>query len=218
MTIQAFKTADLLGPLDDAEAKHAPESLHVSGDLGLLRADRRIAVIGSRNASEDGLKRARALVRQLVSADIVVVSGLAAGVDTAAHTAAMEAGGRTIAVLGTPLDRFYPLGNQALQRRIMQEHLAISQFPPEYPTDRKNFLMRNRTMALISDAAVVVEAGEKSGTQHYAWEALRLGREVFLMENVAKNPRLTWPQKALACGAEILSRENLEVVTGRMPA
>ena len=73
-------------------------------------------------------------------------------------------------------------------------------------------------MALISDATVIVEAGEKSGTQHHAWEAIRLGRKVFIMENVAEDPRLTWPKEVLAYGAQVLSRGNLKFVTGHLPA
>ena len=102
---------------------------------------------------------------------MIVVSGLACGIDTAAHTAAIESGGKTIAVLGTPLDDTYPQENQALQSLIMAQHLAVSQFAPGAGTQPKNFPVRNRTMALLTDATVIVEAGEKSGTVHQGWEA-----------------------------------------------
>ena len=89
----------------------------------------------------------------------MIVSGLAEGIDTAAHTAAISRGGRTIAVLGTPLDQVFPRQNAALQDQIMREHLAVSQFPAGHPVQRKNFPLRNR-WALISDATVIIEAGK----------------------------------------------------------
>ena len=99
----------------------------------------------------------------------------------------------------------------------MREQLVVSQFPPGYPSQKKNFPMRNRTMALITDATVIVEAGEKSGTLHQGWEALRLGRLLFLLESVAKDDRLSWPAEMIRYGAQVLSRENLELVLDEMP-
>ncbi len=209
MDIRTFKTGDLIGPLNAAEAKNAPSTLYVAGNIELLRSERRISVIGSRQASENGLRRTRFLTRELVAQNIIVVSGLAAGIDTAAHTAAIRAGGKTVAVLGTRLDQCYPPENDALQRQIMAEHLAVSQFPAGRSVVTENFPMRNRTMALLSDATVVVEAGEQSGTRHQVQEALRLGRAIFIMENVASDPLLKWPQTALAQGAKTLSQANL---------
>ena len=105
----------------------------------------------------------------------------------------MEAGGRTIAVLGTPIDQFYPAENEALQKKIATEQLVVSQFSSGYPITPKNFPLRNRVMALLTDATVIVEAGEKSGTVHQGWEALQLGRLLFLLESVAQDKSLTWP-------------------------
>ena len=102
-----------------------------------------------------------------------------------AHTAALDEGGHTIAVLGTPLDQVYPKVNAGLQRRIAERDLLVSQFPSGMKVTPKNFPIRSRTMALLSDATVIVEAGERSGTLHQGWEALRLGRLPFLMESVA---------------------------------
>lgn len=118
----------------------------------------------------------------------VVVSGLAEGIDTAAHRAAIDAGGKTIAVLGTPLDKSYPRSNAELQRTLMEEHAVLSQFPVGYPTQPKNFPMRNATMALIVCASVIVEAGESSGALSQGSETLRLGRMLFIMESVFANP------------------------------
>ena len=202
--------ADVFGVLTDVERKNAPAHLFLAGDSSLLQSGPRISVVGSRAASAEGLKRAAFLSKSLVAHHMIVVSGLAAGIDTAAHRAAIEAGGRTIAVLGTALDRFYPEENKALQALIMEKHLAVSQFAASSTTHRGQFPQRNRTMALLTDATIVVEAGEKSGTLHQAWEALRLGRLLFLMESVANDASLTWPQEMIHYGAQVLSRSNLD--------
>ena len=115
----------------------------------------------------------------------MVVSGLARGIDTISHKTAIEHGGRTIAVLGTPLDVYYPPENRELQNLIMKEHLAVSQFPSGAPVTKKNFPTRNRTMALISQATVIVEAGEDSGVISQAWECLRLGRLLLIHKSLA---------------------------------
>jgi DNA processing protein len=137
---------------------------------------------------------------------VVVVSGLARGIDTAAHRSAIESGGRTIAVLGTPLDQTYPRENAELQRLIMEEHLAVSQFPSGHPAGRTNFPRRNRTMALLTHATVIVEAAEGSGSLSQGWECLRLGRRLFIMRAVADTKSLAWPREMRKYGAEVLAR------------
>lgn len=209
---------DILGSLTDVERKHAPKELFLTGDLGLLAQGPRVSVVGSRKASAEGLRRARAFAKALVDHGMVVVSGLAEGVDTAAHQGAIDAGGRTIAVLGTPLDQGYPKENVELQARIGREHLLVSQFPSGYRTQPGSFPMRNRTMALLTDATVIVEAGEKSGTVHQGWEALRLGRLLFLLESVANDSQLSWPKELIRYGAQVLSRESLAEALQEIPA
>jgi DNA processing protein len=172
-----------------------------------------VSIVGSRKASPEGLRRARSLARALAEHGIVVVSGLAAGVDRAAHEGAIEAGGCTFAVLGTPLDQSYPKENAALQERMAREQLLVSQFPVGRPV-----LKGNRTMALLSDATVIVEAGEKSGTPHQGWQALRLGRLLFLLESVANDESLSWPSDMIGYGAQVLSRSNLSIVMENLPA
>jgi DNA processing protein len=109
------------------------------------------------------------LARKLSDAGIVVVSGLAYGVDTVAHTAALAQGGKTIAVLGTPLDKASPSENSDLQESIYREHLLISQFSSGEKTHRSNFPLRNRLMATISDATVVMEASDASPQANFRW-------------------------------------------------
>ena len=195
----------LLGPLNETERKYAPKQLFAAGDVGLLKRRPRVSLIGSRKASPEALELTRELSEALVARGAVVVSGLARGIDTAAHVAAIESGGSTIAVLGTPLTRCYPSENQALQDRMAREQLVVSQFPPERPTQRKDFPIRNRTMALLSEASVIVTAQEKSGTEHQGWEALRLGRILFIEESLRE---LSWVQKMLEYGAILYSGEN----------
>ena len=217
MEIQEYTPEELLGSLNEVERKNAPKRLSLAGDIELLRTGQRVSIVGSRKATTEGLARSRSLAKALVGRGVTVVSGLAEGIDTEAHETAIGEGGRTIAVLGTPLDEAFPPKNRALQDRIIREHLAVSQFRSGTPPQRKNFPMRNRTMALLSDATVIVEAGAKSGTLHQGWEVLRLGRLLFLMESVAKDESLSWPAKMIGYGAQVLARDNLELVLDNLP-
>lgn len=216
-TLQTCSPEDVLGALNDVERKNAPERLFLAGHREWFDGSRRVSVVGTRKPSPEGIARARDFALALVRRQIVVVSGLAEGIDTIAHRTAMEGGGRTIAVLGTALEDVFPAKNRELQERIMREHLAVSQFPPGTPSRRTNFPQRNRTMALLTDATVIVEAGESSGTLHQGWEALRLGRPLFLMESLTKDERLTWPAEMVRYGAQVLSRSNLEAVLDAIP-
>ncbi|MCK6445778.1 MAG: DNA-protecting protein DprA [Planctomycetes bacterium] len=205
---------DLLGPLNAVEKKNAPAKLYLAGDLSVFRAGPRVSIVGSRNVSDLGKARAQRLARALVKRGVTVMSGLAEGVDAVAHQSAIDAGGKTIAVLGTPLDRYFPTSNRALQERIMREHLAISQF--EHEGGAKNFPMRNRTMALLSDATVIVEAGEKSGTVHQGWEALRLGRPLYLLQSLAEQKH-PWTEDLQQYGAQVLSNDNFDEFLASIP-
>jgi len=213
----AYTPEQLLGVLNEVEQKYAPDTLYTAGEIGLLRRGPRVSVVGSRKATEDGLKRARTLTKALVKRQAVVVSGLAEGIDTVAHETAIALGGQTVAVLGTPLDRVFPIRNRALQERLRREFLIISQFASGHPTTPKSFPIRNRTMALVSNATVIVEAGEKSGTIHQGWEALRLGRPLFLMLSIVQNTKLTWPAEMLRYGAQVLERDALEDFLALLP-
>lgn len=215
--METFRPEQLLGPLNEVERVNAPATLYVAGDVSLLRSGRRVSLVGSRKVSAAGGERTQALAKALVESGAIVVSGLAEGVDTVAHEAAIASGGRTVAVLGTPLGEYFPAANRPLQDRIASEHLVVTQFAPGTPVQRKNFPMRNRTMALVSDATVIVEAGEKNGTLHQGWEALRLGRLLFIMESVVSNESLEWPAEMIGYGAQVLSRENLALFLEGIP-
>lgn len=163
-SVRGFTPEVLLGPLNSLELLHAPKQLFAAGHTEWLRERPRVSIVGSRKPSPDGPKRAAELARVLTQHGALVMSGLAEGIDASAHITTLEAGGRTIAVIGTSLSEAYPTKHRSLQDRLMREHLVVSQFSEGHPTTRKNFPTRNRTMALVSDASVIVEAGEGSGS------------------------------------------------------
>ena len=137
----------------------------------------------------------------------MVVSGLAAGIDAIAHETTIENGGQTVAVIGTPLDSQYPKSNAKLQQEIAATQLLVSQFPIGRPTTKANFIMRNKTMAIISDATIIVEAGDTSGTVHQAREANMLARPLFVCKPVIDaNP--LWLEEVMRYGATMLERHD----------
>lgn len=216
-TVEQFRPDDVLGNLSSFEQKHAPKLIYYHGNLGLLQGGARVSVVGSRKPTEQGILRAQKVTKELVAHKITVVSGLAEGIDTVAHKTAIACGGDTIAVLGTALDNPYPASNKKLFEEIAKEHLVVSQFPFKSPFQPKNFPIRNRTMALMSQATIIIEATEKSGTRHQGWEALRLGRLLYILENVVNDESLTWPKEMIQYGAQVLSQDNLELVLEEIP-
>jgi DNA processing protein len=164
-----------------------PPLLFVAGWLQPVDA-RSVAVVGARAATQDGLARAREIAEHLASVGYTVISGLAAGVDTEAHTAALGRGGRTVAVIGTGLRRSYPPENSGLQRRIAGQCAVVSQFWPDAPPSATSFVARNATMSGLALATVVVEASQKSGARAQARLALEHGRPVFLLESLLDQP------------------------------
>jgi DNA processing protein len=164
-----------------------PPILFVSGSLTSQDAHS-VAIVGARRASGAGLAAATTLAGEMARGGYVVVSGLAAGIDTAAHEAALSAGGRTVAVIGTGLRHSYPPENSALQRRIAAEGAVVSQFWPDAPPTRKSFPLRNAVMSGLALGTVVVEASFRSGARLQARLALAHGRPVFLWRPVLDEP------------------------------
>lgn len=174
----------------------APPYLFARGNIELLK-ENIVSIVGSRDASEDGKKRASVLARKLGKVGIVVASGLAKGIDTAAHKAAIESGYLTIAVIGTPITKAYPKENANLQKKISEEGLVISQFPPSSAVQRWHFPMRNAVMSGISLATAIMEAGETSGSLKQADYALKQKRLVFIPQSAIDNEKITWPNRYL---------------------
>ncbi|MQA57642.1 DNA-processing protein DprA [Pseudomonas sp. MC042] len=188
------------------DADHPVEVLYYLGNWELVETDC-VAIVGTRNPTEEGSFHAGLIAHKLVKSGFTVVSGLAKGIDTAAHNAALAAGGNTIGVLGTPLDDYYPKENKSLQEYIAQRHLVISQVPflryrdQNYKTNRLFFPARNVTMSALTKATIIVEAGNTSGTLVQARAALAQKRKLFILESCFRNPDLNWPKKFESLGA-----------------
>lgn len=168
----------------------APPVLFARGSL--IRDDIAVSVVGSRKASDRGLEIAANVARELVSRRVTVVAGLALGIDTAAHRAALDSGGRTVAIIGTGINKKYPAVNSDLHQEIASRGLLLSQFWPDAPPQRHTFLMRNATMSGYGIATVIVEAGEQSGARAQARMAVEHGRPVILTDMVVD--RNQWAQ------------------------
>lgn len=199
--------------------KHA--LLWYFGNLQLLNSPM-VSVVGSRDVSKEGAARTRKLTRLLVSKGICVVSGLAEGVDAEAHNIALDNGGMTIAVMGTPIDECYPASHVALKREIEEHGLVISQFAPGSPIHRGNFPQRNELMAALSAITIVIEAKIDSGTRHQVKSALGFGKQVGFLASLAEK-RFPWIQDAMESGngfsittAEDFERRVSEILTIRL--
>ena len=161
----------------------------------LVSADRGVCVAGSRDADKGATDFASDLSARLVAEGLSVLSGLAEGIDTAAHTAALGSAGRTVAFLGTRINRYYPKQNRELQDRIVAEGLLLSQFWPDAPGRPHTFPMRNAVMSGYGRATVIVAAGERSGTRIQARVAIEHGRPVILTDRVVDTT--SWAKKLL---------------------
>lgn len=172
--------------------------LYYKGNYRLTR-QKCVAIVGSRRASTQGMKIAARIAKELVDNGFVIVSGLAEGIDKAAHQAAIDAGGNTIGVLGTPIHHFAGRGREKLAIRMSTEQLLISQIPVlhyercDQSQRNRFFLERNSTISALSMGTIVVEAEEKSGSLATARRTLEQGRKLFIPASCFKNPRTNWP-------------------------
>lgn len=203
-------------PMGLKDAKEPVGLLYYAGNLNYLET-RRIAIVGTRKPTREGLLRTSKLVKLLVKDNFTIVSGLAAGIDTEALSTAIAENGRTIAVIGTPINQVYPKENVDLQKKIANEHLLISQVPFErYKKqsifgNRLFFPERNKTMSALSEATVIIEAGETSGTLVQARAALYQKRKLFILESCFQNKNITWPKRFLDMGA-IRVKEYTDII------
>lgn len=186
----ASKDVTLITVLDTAyptnlrQVYNRPPFLFVRGSLG-SDDDRSIAVVGTRRASEHGIQIAGSLASQLVEHRVTVLSGLAAGIDAAAHAAAIAAGGKTVAVMGTGIDTIYPKENAPLADEILSQGGAlVSQFWPDAPPTKFSFPMRNVVMSGMAIGTAVIEASSTSGAKMQARLALEHGKRLFLLKSL----------------------------------
>jgi DNA processing protein len=187
-----------------AELHDPPQSLFVRGEIGVL-TDPCVAVVGARSCSAYGAQVARTLARELAATGVVVVSGLARGVDGEAHRGALECGGRTVAVLGCGIDRDYPRSHAELARRTVPSGAVVSEYEPGIEPAPWRFPARNRIIAGLARATVVVEARERSGALITSDFALELGRDVFAVPGEITS--------ALSAGTNDLLRQGAAPLT-----
>ncbi len=195
------------------EIPASPPVLYVRGTL-LPEDAWALAVVGTRRMTTYGQEVTRRLVSELVQANLTIVSGLALGVDRQAHQVALESGGRTIAVLGSGIDRLYPASNRALARRIIEEGALVSDYPPGTPPDAANFPPRNRIISGLSLGTLVIEAGERSGALITARFAAEQGREVFAVPGSILSPGSRGTNQLIRDGATpvLEARDILEAL------
>lgn len=197
----------ILDPLYPAllrEMDAPPLALHVDGDASSLR-DPCVAIVGSRDATRYGLNVARMLAGALARAGVTVVSGFARGIDAAAHAAAIEAGGRTVAVLGTGLAIDYPRGNRTLRRQLRSSGALVSEFAHHTPPRPQNFPIRNRIIAGLSRAVIVVEAGLRSGSLVTARLAMEQNRDVLAVPGSILSHTADGCHRLIQQGAKLVS-------------
>lgn len=201
----------LLKQIDDA-----PPILFTRGNTSLLCGPQ-LAMVGSRNASPGGLKTARAFAADFSSAGLSITSGLATGIDTAAHNGALEEIGRTIAVVATGLDEVYPRSNLQLARSIVKKGCMISEFPPKTPARRAHFPQRNRLISGLSLGVLIVEADTRSGSLITARMAGEQGREIFAIPGSIHSPTSRGCHQLIRQGAKLVETTAdvlLEIKTG----
>lgn len=189
-----------------AETSDPPLVLWVRGDPGALECERAVGIVGSRQATGAGRALARAMARDLAAAGATIVSGLALGIDGEAHRGALEAGGRTVAVLGSGLARVYPASHVPLAEQVARAGAVVSEFPPATPPYKVNFPRRNRVIAGLAHAVVVVEAAARSGALVTARCAVDEGRDVLAVPGHPGSPT--------AEGTNGLIREGAVLVRG----
>jgi DNA processing protein len=184
------------------EIPGAPAALFIAGDPTLLWMPQ-IAIVGSRSASDNGLVTTRRFSRALAMAGFTITSGMADGIDGAAHSATLDAEGRTIAVLGTGPDLVYPRKHRALAERIAADGALVSEFPPGTPGKAEHFPRRNRIISGLALGTLVVEAGLKSGSLITARYATEQGREVFAIPGSINNPLARGCHQLIRDGARL---------------
>lgn len=203
-TDEIIKRGDPDYPPMLADTEQAPRFLYLRGKKSLLFEKRTVALVGSRNASDDAKKNTRRLAKALGENGITVVSGLAKGIDVTAHIEALKNGFNTIAVIGTNLNQYYPIENKPIQLEIEKHGLIVSQFSPAAKTQRWFFPLRNGVMSGLSLATIIMEAGETSGALKQADFALKQGRQVLIPESALRLEKISWPAKYVNKGATVV--------------
>lgn len=183
-----------------------PSFLYVRGRLPTEKPrPKTAAIVGARRCTKYGENIAYNFAYQLAKHGVVIVSGLAYGIDSCAHRGCLDAGGTTIAVLGTPIDQIYPRSNQGLGERILERGAIVSEYPPGEVVYRESFLYRNRIVAGLADIVVIIEASERSGTKYTAERGMEQGKSVYAVPGDISRP--------MSAGCHELIKNNCLVCT-----
>jgi DNA processing protein len=208
--MHTLRRGDALYPAQLEAARGAPPELFVLGDAALLSRPQ-IAIVGSRAPTAAGRRIAGEIARELVASGYAITSGLARGIDAAAHQAALDAGGITIAVCGTGLDECYPRQNQALFERIARHGALVSEFPPRTPPRAHHFPRRNRVISGLARGVVIIEAAANSGSLITARHAADQGRDVYAVPGSPLNPLAAGCNELIRSGA-VLVRDATDIL------
>lgn len=191
-------------PLELLNLQIPPSELYAIGDASALNRPR-VSIVGTRNSTAYGERITRTLTRALVRAGVTVISGMARGIDGAAHRTALEEGGKTVAVLGTGIDVPYPVGHRQLHRAIGEHGLVVSENPPGMKAHKGAFPKRNRIIAALAPVTIVIEAGFRSGALNTASQALELGRVVAAVPGPIDSDQSRGSNQLLRDGAVLIA-------------
>lgn len=183
-----------------------PWALFVKGEISLLEKEPKLAVVGSRQPTQYGIKAIRQIFPRLVEKEVVIVSGLARGIDTCSHECAMNLAGKTIAVIAGGLYHIYPKENINLALKMMKDQLILSEYPPDTRPERWHFPMRNRIISGLSSGTLIIEAKQKSGSLITANYAVNEGREVFALPGNIFSPFSAGTNELIQQGAKLITR------------
>jgi DNA processing protein len=199
-----WRRGDIAYPPSLGDLAVPPEQLYALGDPAMLDAPR-VAVVGTRDPTAYGLRMTRAIVAGLARAGVCIISGMARGIDAAAHRAALEVGGRTVAVMGTGIDVPYPVAHRELHQMLAERGLVVSEYGSGIRAHRGAFPRRNRIIAALAPVTMVVEAGARSGALNTAGQALELGRTVAAVPGPIDSPQSTGTNELIRDGAAVIA-------------
>ena len=204
VVIQCWQRDSAQYPIELLDLQNPPSELYAMGSAAALSKPR-VAIVGTRNSTAYGERITRSLTRSLVRAGVSVISGMARGIDGAAHRTALEEGGNTVAVLGTGIDVPYPVGHRQLHRAIAERGLVVSENPPGMKAHQGAFPKRNRIIAALAPVTIVIEAGFRSGALNTASQALELGRVVAAVPGPIDSEQSRGSNQLLRDGAVLIA-------------
>lgn len=206
--IKIIEKDDPLFPIKLKEVRPKVKRLYIEGNERILN-NFGIAIIGSRNSSKEGEKITEEIVTKLVKKDIIIISGLAKGIDSKAHQACINSSGKTIAVIGSGFNNIYPKENEKIYKRIIETGgTIVSEYPPDTPVDSRNFPKRNRIVSGLSEGVVVIEGKYRSGTTITAQYALTQNKKVFCLPHSISNSYGIGPNSIIQKGGILITKAD----------